>query len=196
MQSYTTTKKGTSDKLVHKALKRMARISGRTNFDVEMEDLARECGISLPNFTQHFQTKENFLQLAVDRMTELFVQEVTVKIKAYPMSDKNRVFYFLRCVEEYLQAYPEAGYLFTMTFFSNIVVSDLYHSLERYYSLWGKVLCDCLSSVTSPMLAKRLTDIYFISLKGQLQLADGEMVLRNSYHAENFLKEALFCINV
>jgi len=187
--------KNSCDNLIHKALKRMARIMGRTNFDMEIEDLARECHISLPNFIQHFQTKERFLQLAIERMTKLFIEEVTELVEPRPINDKNKVFYFLRLVEKYLQSYPEAGYLFTMTFFGDIATHDIYYALERYYNVWEKTLYDCLSPITSTVLAKRLTDIYFISLKGQLQLADCELVPRNSYHAETFLTQALFNIN-
>lgn len=187
--------KSTREKIIHKALKRIARISGRTNFDIEMDDFARECGISLSDFTQYFQVKEKFLQLAIERMSELFIAEVTEQVKTHSLNTKDKVFYFLRCVENYLNTYPEAGYLFTMNFFGDIAVSDLYHSLERYYALWEKTVHDCLSTITSLELAKRLTKIYLTSLKGQLQLADYELIPRNSYHAENFLKEALFCIN-
>ena len=183
-----------TNKIIHSSLKHLARIIGRNNIDMEIKDLARECGIAMSKFTQCFETKEKFLRLTVDRMTELFTQKVTAKVETYPFSDKNRVFYFLRCVEDYLQAHPEAGNLFTMTFFGDIAVSDMYHSLERHYSVWEKTLCDCLSEVTSMELAKRLTNIYCISLKGQLQLADYEIIPRNSYHAENFLKEALYSI--
>lgn len=187
--------KSIREKLIHKALKRIARIIGRTNLDMEAEGLARECGISLLNFTQTFQTKEKFLQLAVERMTKLFIEEVTELVEPRPINDKNKVFYFLRLVEAYLQSYPEAGYLFTMTFFGDIATNDTYYTLERYYSIWEKTLYDCLSPITSHVLAKRLTDIYLTSLKGQLQLADCELVPRNSYHAETFLTQALYNIS-
>ena len=190
-----STSKNSSDKLIHKALRRLARIIGRTNLDMEAGDLARECGISLSNFTKQFQTKEKCLQLTADRMTKLFIEEVTELVEPRPINDKNKVFYFLRLVEEYLQSYPEAGYLFTMSFFGDIATHDIYYALERYYHVWEKTLYDCLSTIMSPILAKRLTDIYLISLKGQLQLADCEVVPRNSYHAETFLTQALFNIN-
>lgn len=192
MQSNIRNTKSENHKLIHKISKRMARVIGRANFDLGIDSLAREAGITESKFIQIFQTKENFLQLAIDRMLQLFSEVVAKPVEARPINNKDKVFFFLRCVEEYFANYPEAGYLFTMTFFGDIVTSDIYYALERYYNVWDKTLYNCLLSITSPVLARRLSDIYFISLKGQLQLADCELIPRNSYHAENFLTQALF----
>lgn len=180
------------NQLIHKVLKRIAKTIGRTNFNLEVNNLAQEAGIKKAEFIQLFQTKENFLQLATNRMLQLFSEVVARPVAAQTLNNKDKVFYFLRCVEEYLSTYPEAGYLFTMTFFGDIATSDLYYSLEKYYNVWEKTLYECLSAIMSSVLAKRLTDIYLISLKGQLQLADYELIPRNSYHAETFLTQALY----
>lgn len=182
----------TCTKLTHEILKRIARSIGRVNFDLDIDSLAREAGIKKSKFIQIFQTKENFLQIAINRMAQLFSEVVAKPVEARPIQNKDTVFFFLRCVEKYFVDYPEAGYLFTMTFFGDIATSDTHYALERYYNVWEKTLYNCLSPITSPVLAKRLSDIYFISLKGQLQLADCELIPKNSYHAEAFLTQALF----
>ena len=194
MENSAQATKTARNKFIHQALKQLSKIIGRNNFDIEMEKLARECKISATKFMHCFGTKEKFLQLTAERMTELFIENVTDQVKNHPLNTKDKALYFLRCVENYLNAYPEAGYLFTMSFFGNIAVNDMYHSLEHHYKVWEKTLCDCLSIVTSLKLAKRLTQLYLTSLKGQLQLADYELIPRNSYHAEVFLTQALYSI--
>lgn len=182
----------TQNNMIHKILRHIYRVIGQDSFTLPLAQALYRGDILESAFMKHFQTKENFLQLTIDRMLQLFSEVVAKPVEARPINNKDKVFFFLRCVEEYFANYPEAGYLFTMTFFSDIATSDIYYALERYYNVWEKTLYNCLLPITSPVLARRLSDIYFISLKGQLQLADCELIPRNSYHAEAFLTQALF----
>ncbi len=176
---------------LHDALKHMASIIDRGELEMPMDELASACGVSLDRFIQHFPSMDILLQNIIDRMTLLFERHVQNQILTCTFMHKNKVTYFLRCVNRYFEKYPEAGYLFTMSFLGDVMVSDVYPPLENYAKLWYETLFGCLSTCTQEPLTSRITETYMTSLKGQCQLVNINNIVCASAHAERFLLAAL-----
>ena len=187
-------KESTRNQLIHTALLHLASKRDRNELNVSIEKLVEVCGISQEAFIEHFHSVDAFLSAAVERMKKLFVQQVQNLILTSSFKDKNRVWYFLRCVERYFEQFPEAGYLFTMSFHADIVVSDTHIVLQKYFDVWKETLVECLSTFATAVISKRITDIYLISLRGQLQRAYCDNVIACSFYSDQFLTHTLFNI--
>lgn len=176
---------------LHEALTHIARIMDRGQLAMSMGELALACGVPIDRFLQHFPSIDVLLENTIDRMTILFERQVQAKIATCTLLKKKKVLYFLRCVRRYLEHYPEAGYLFTMHFLGDVMVSRLHTPLEKFTQLWYDTLFDCLNSCAPAPLAKRMTDTYLISLRGQCQLVNIDNIISASAHAERFLLATL-----
>lgn len=177
--------------LIHKALLYMAINFGCYELEIKFEELARACDVSIDNFTQKFHNLESLLQVAIERMKILFIRHVRDPVLNSPFKNKKIIWHFLRCVRYYFKLYPEAGFIFTLSFFSNIIVSNIYNDIEDHFELWRDTLLNVLQAVTHESQAKILTETYLVSLRGQLQLSNLETVYTSNLHAERCLASAV-----
>lgn len=172
---------------IQSSLKYIAQKAGRQKLEVTFEELARENNMTFEEFSKIFESLEDCLVACILRMNDLFVRYVQDFIYTATFKKKKKIYYFLRCIKRYLDQYPEAGYLFTMSFLGDILNSPVYPYLEHYFNDWRETLHSCLIECTSEIYAKRLTENFLISIRGQLQLANIEDVQSTIIHTERFL---------
>lgn len=176
---------------LHDVLKYLGDHYGRDELAITHDELAVACGVSKENFIAHFPSINDLLQNIIHRMTTLFERHVQNQIVTCTFMKKKKVTYFLRCIRGFLEKTPEAGYLFTLGFFGDVMVDPVYPQLEQYYSLWEETLMLCISSVVSEQQAKSMARNYLILLRGRCHRADHETISDASRDAERFLLTTL-----
>ena len=176
---------------LHNALKHLGDQLGQVELHTPMEDLAVDCGVPLECFKAHFPSMNDLLQNIIHQMHTLFERNVQNQLVTCTFMKKKKVTYFLRCIRGFLEKTPEAGYLFTLGFFGDVMVDPVYPQLEQYYSLWEETLMLCISSVVSEQQAKSIARNYLNLLRGRCHRADHETISDASRDAERFLLTTL-----
>jgi AcrR family transcriptional regulator len=182
------------NRLIHQALICMSINFGCYELETKFEELASECHVSTENFVAQFHDIEKLLKMIIERMELLFTRHVKNPVSISTLKNKQLISYFIRRVRHYFNLYPEAGYLFTLSFFSNIIMSKAYRYLKNYFELWRTTLFDALKKITTVSKAKIITETYLASLRGQLQLANIETVCTSNLHAEQCLASVIKCL--
>ena len=176
---------------LHDVLKYLGDHYGRDELAITHDELAVACGVPVESFVAHFPSINDLLQNIIHRMYTLFERQVQNQIVTCTFMKKKKVTYFLRCIRGFLEKTPEAGYLFTLGFFGDVMVDPVYPQLEQYYSLWEETLMLCISSVVSEQQAKSIARNYLNLLRGRCHRADHETISDASRDAERFLLTTL-----
>ncbi|MBP9727112.1 MAG: hypothetical protein KBD83_06590 [Gammaproteobacteria bacterium] len=172
---------------LHNALKHLGDQLGQVELHTPMEDLAVDCGVPLECFKAHFPSMNDLLQNIIHQMHTLFERNVQNQLVTCTFMKKKKVTYFLRCIRLFLLETPEAGFLFTLGFFGDVVVDPIYRQLEQYYDLWEDTIYECFTAVFDEPFAKSMTKQYLSLLKGRCHRTDLEGIGYALRDAENFV---------
>lgn len=149
--------------------------------------LAEELGIEEAIIYLHFGSRAGLLIEIVNYVHNLCRDGVFSTIEKSQYKGIKRVVYFLKLVHRLLAKHPECAYWFKAYFASDVVLTEVYPYLLKFYESWRYVVNQMLKTVISAEIADKIAAIYVDLLKACLLNDNGESGIANLFPSKFFL---------